>query len=134
MTHAPDLLHELQDLRRRVTALEIRARDSIVPQTSNATVRNVIAATAQVFDVPESGLLGRYRRPDLVEARQVAMALAVHLLSKSMPAVGRAFDRDHTTVLHAMRRVSERVALEPDFAARVARVRTLVTTVKGAAA
>lgn len=49
--------------------------------------------------------------------RQVAMYLTREILHRSLPSIGTAFHRDHTTVLHAIRRVEERMARDPfDYA------------------
>jgi chromosomal replication initiation ATPase DnaA len=56
---------------------------------------------AQRLKSSESG-----RRMPIIQYRQLAMTLALRLTGKSLPQVGRAFDADHTTVLHAKRRMS----------------------------
>lgn len=59
------------------------------------------------YDVALSGVMSESRSAYLVWPRQMTMAIARHLTSLSMPTLGRRFGRDHTTVLHAIRRVEK---------------------------
>lgn len=69
-------------------------------------------------------LTSRRRSQKLVRARQIAMYLACDLLPGcSLPQIGRAFGRDHTTVIHARRVVT-------DLCARDARFQTLVESLR----
>jgi chromosomal replication initiator protein len=89
----------------------------------------VISATAAEVGVSARELKARDRRPAVVWARQLAMYLARELTGASLPDIGRAFGgRNHTTVLHAVRRVERE--LERDQGARNA-VDTLVTRLGG---
>jgi chromosomal replication initiation ATPase DnaA len=56
------------------------------------------------FEVSRMDLLSPRRAANLACARQIAMALAKHLTKRSYPEIGRRFERDHTTVLHAVRK------------------------------
>jgi len=79
----------------------------------------IIDAAAQEFDVARESLLARDRRPAVATARQVAMFLARELTEHSLPEIGRGVGgRNHTTVLHAVNRVS--AALHTDPAVRTA--------------
>lgn len=60
---------------------------------------------AHGFGVRVEELTGRSRERPLVEYRQVTMAAIRTLTPLSYPAIGREFDRDHTTVMHAVERV-----------------------------
>ncbi len=70
------------------------------------------------------------RKNDLVLARQVAMFAAKQFTSKSLPEIGRRFGgRDHTTVLHAIRRMEVRVQTDMRVAEMVDRIeRALIPT------
>jgi chromosomal replication initiator protein len=79
----------------------------------------IIDATAQEFGVPRDALLARDRRPAVATARQIAMYLARELTDHSLPEIGRGIGgRNHTTVLHAVNRVS--AAMRTDEAVRKA--------------
>jgi len=62
-------------------------------------------------------LLSESRSRSIARPRQVAMALAKELTSHSLPEIGEAFGgRDHTTVLHACRRIKELRQIEQRIA------------------
>ena len=74
------------------------------------SVRRIQEATAEEFGISPEALLARDRTPTVAFARQVAMYLARELTDQGLPALGREFGgRNHTTVLHAWKRVSELV-------------------------
>ena len=74
------------------------------------SVRRIQEATAEEFGISPEALLARDRTPAVAFARQVAMYLARELTDHGLPALGREFGgRNHTTVLHAWKRVSELV-------------------------
>jgi chromosomal replication initiator protein len=70
-------------------------------------LREILDAAAQEFGVEREALTARDRRPAVAAARQVAMYLARELTEHSLPEIGRGIGgRNHTTVLHAVNRVS----------------------------
>jgi chromosomal replication initiator protein len=74
------------------------------------SVRRIQEATAEEFGISPEALLARDRTPTVAFARQVAMYLARELTDHGLPALGREFGgRNHTTVLHAWKRVSQLV-------------------------
>ena len=73
-------------------------------------LRSITSAVAKYFDQPVEDLHGPARRKELVRARGVAMYLARRLTGKSFSLVGKHFgNRDHTTVLHAYRKITDLV-------------------------
>jgi chromosomal replication initiator protein len=77
-----------------------------------AGVEQIQAAVADRLDIPLEKILSPSRAAEVARARQVAMYLSRELTDLSLPAIAVAFNRrDHTTVLHAVRRVEQR-ALE----------------------
>lgn len=79
----------------------------------------IVAAVADAYKVPWHKIIGRQRAAYYVEPRHVAMHLCRKMTGYSLPRIGRLFERDHTTVMHACQRVAERMEAEDDFAARV---------------
>lgn len=71
--------------------------------------RDIQRAAARRQGVSLNDLRSLRRRQDIVFARQMAMYLARQLTAHSLPAIGRCFGRDHTTVIHAVRRVQRLV-------------------------
>ncbi|WP_084699801.1 chromosomal replication initiator protein DnaA [Cryptosporangium arvum] len=75
------------------------------------TAATIMAATAEYFSVSMDDLCGSSRSRVLVNARQVAMYLCRELTDLSLPRIGQAFGgRDHTTVMHADRKIRQMMA------------------------
>ena len=75
---------------------------------------------AKYYRVSCSDMRSDRRTADIVLPRQVAMYLTKELTKKSLPEIGRRFGgRDHTTVLHAVRKIAARVFRDAAFAAEV---------------
>jgi chromosomal replication initiator protein len=75
------------------------------------TADQIMAATADYFGVSLEDLRGNSRSRVLVNARQVAMYLCRELTDLSLPRIGQAFGgRDHTTVMHADRKIRQQMA------------------------
>ena len=75
------------------------------------TARQILEATASAFDLSVTDICGPSRRRPLVAARQTAMYLFRDLTDYSYPAIAREFgDRDHTTVMHAQKKVARLMA------------------------
>jgi chromosomal replication initiator protein len=84
-----------------------------------SSITEILDATAVEFGVDRRQMLDRDRRPQVAAARHVAMYLARELTDHSLPEIGRGIgDRNHTTVLHAVNRIS--LALGQDVAIRQA--------------
>ncbi len=71
------------------------------------TIDNIIQKVSEHYAVRVSDLNSKQRSRSLVRPRQIAMALAKELTQHSLPEIGRAFGKDHTTVLHAHKKVRE---------------------------
>lgn len=86
-------------------------------------VRAIQRAAGKYFDVRKVDLLGQTRSKYPVRARQVAMYVCKTLLGTSLPQMGRKFgDRDHTTCLHAIRKVERILPLDAEIACAVATI------------
>jgi chromosomal replication initiator protein len=78
------------------------------------TVDEIQKATAEHYGMRQADLISERRNRAIARPRQAAMWLAKHLTTRSLPDIGRRFGgRDHTTVLHAVRRIE---ALKADDA------------------
>jgi chromosomal replication initiator protein len=82
---------------------------------ASRTVRDVQRATCEAFGISIEELLSASRVARLAWPRQVAMYLSRELTDATLPAIGKEFGgRNHTTVLHAHRRTTERISADPD--------------------
>jgi chromosomal replication initiator protein len=81
-------------------------RDLIALQDKLVTIENIQKTVAEYCKVRVSDLLSKRRNRSVARPRQIAMSLAKELTNHSLPEIGDQFGgRDHTTVLHACRRV-----------------------------
>ncbi|HEX6997015.1 MAG TPA: chromosomal replication initiator protein DnaA [Gammaproteobacteria bacterium] len=81
-------------------------RDLLALQEKLVTVENIQKTVAEYFKIRVGDLLSKRRSRSIARPRQIAMALAKELTTHSLPEIGDAFGgRDHTTVLHACRRI-----------------------------
>jgi chromosomal replication initiator protein len=91
---------------------EVVLKDLLPSDTGpEITAAQIMAATAQYFGVTVDDLCGSSRSRVLVTARQIAMYLCRELTDLSLPKIGQAFGgRDHTTVMHADRKIRQLMA------------------------
>lgn len=83
----------------------IRARDA-----KRVRIEDILKAVSRHYKVPRNELLSARRSRDVVRPRQIAMYLAKALTARSLPEIGRRFGgRDHTTVLHSVRKVEQMI-------------------------
>jgi chromosomal replication initiator protein len=81
-------------------------KDLLAFQERLVTINNIQKTVAEYYKIRVSDLYSKRRSRQIARPRQVAMALAKELTNHSLPEIGDAFGgRDHTTVLHACRRV-----------------------------
>ncbi len=120
-THVKDNIRELEGALIRLSAFASIHRVPVTAQLAQEVLSDVIAAsaprqvtakqileaTAEAFDLSVEEICGPSRRRPLVAARQMAMYLFRELTDYSFPAIAREFgDRDHTTVMHAQKKVA----------------------------
>jgi chromosomal replication initiator protein len=79
-----------------------------------ASVERIEAVVGQGLHIEPKRLLSAQRSLQIVFARQVAMYLLRKLLGMSLSAIGERYDRDHTTVLHAVRAIDARRRCDPE--------------------
>jgi chromosomal replication initiator protein len=83
-------------------------RDLLALQDKLVTTENIQKVVAEYYKIRVSDLLSPRRSRTITRPRQIAMSLGKELTSHSLPEIGNAFGgRDHTTVLHACRKVAE---------------------------
>jgi chromosomal replication initiator protein len=87
--------HAMRDLIRRQESRPVRIED-------------ILKAISQLYNVPKTELLSARRAQSVVRPRQIGMYLAKKLTARSLPEIGRRFGgRDHSTVLHAVRKIEK---------------------------
>ncbi len=88
-------------------------KDLLALQEKLVTIENIQKTVAEYFKIRIADLLSKSRRRSITRPRQIAMSLAKELTTHSLPEIGDAFGgRDHTTVLHACRKITDLRGLE----------------------
>ena len=83
-------------------------RDLLALQDKLVTIDNIQKTVADYYKIKMADILSKRRSRSVARPRQVAMALAKELTNHSLPEIGNAFGgRDHTTVIHAVRKVEQ---------------------------
>ena len=92
-------------------------KDLLAVQNRQISIDNIQKTVADYFKIKVAEMYSKKRVRSLARPRQVAMALAKELTPMSLPDIGEAFGgRDHTTVLHACRRIQELTEADADLA------------------
>ncbi|MGE4356232.1 chromosomal replication initiator protein DnaA [Halothiobacillus sp.] len=89
-------------------------KDQIAAQAKLITLENIQRTVAKYYNLKLTDLTGTRRSRSIARPRQVAMSLAKELTNHSLPEIGEAFGgRDHTTVIHACKKIEELREIEP---------------------
>lgn len=104
-------------------------RDLLALQDKLVTVENIQKTVAEYYKVKVADLLSKRRSRSVARPRQMAMALAKELTNHSLPEIGDLFGgRDHTTVLHACRVITEFKVSKPDIEEDYTNLLRILTT------
>ena len=132
--HVTDSIRELEGALIKVTAyasitgqrcsydLAKRVLADLIDSTTKApvTVESILKATSEVFNFTLDQIISGSRRRPLVDARQIAMYVTRNMTDLSYPEIGRAFgNRDHTTVIHAVRKIEHHMTERKEIFDRV---------------
>lgn len=89
-------------------------KDLLAVQNRQVSVENIQKVVADYFKIKVADMFSKKRNRVLARPRQVAMSLAKELTDQSLPEIGQSFGgRDHTTVLHACRKIEELKISDP---------------------
>jgi chromosomal replication initiation ATPase DnaA len=101
------------------------ARGPQEPKTASAQIREIMQSVAQrYYGVTVADLVSQIRTAKIVRPRQIAMYLARTYSRLPLPEIGHQFGgRDHTTVLHAVRKIEVLIEAVPALAAEIAEIR-----------
>jgi chromosomal replication initiator protein len=91
-------------------------KDLLALQDKQVSLDNIKRKVAEYYKIKVADLMSKRRNRSVARPRQVAMAMAKELTHHSLPEIGDAFGgRDHTTVLHACRKIRELRDISPDI-------------------
>ena len=92
-------------------------RDLLRASERRVTIDEIQRRVAEYFNVKMGDMLSARRARSVARPRQIAMYLAKKMTSRSLPEIGRRFGgRDHTTVMHGVRRIEELMSLDSQIA------------------
>ena len=91
-------------------------RDAFRVAAVRLSLENIQTAVADYYRIKRTDLLAETRERRIVLPRQMAMYLCTELTDKSLIEIGKAFHRDHTTVMHARNRIAEKGRTDADVA------------------
>ena len=94
-------------------------KDMLRSFDKRTTIDEIQKKVAEHFNISVKEMQSSRRARTVARPRQIAMYLAKQLTSRSLPEIGRKFDRDHTTVMHAVRKVEELIMEDPTLAENV---------------
>jgi len=99
---------------------EAALQNIIFTRQKNITINNVIEATSEGFNIKPEEVRSKKRTQHIALTRQVAMYLCRMLTDLSLPKIGEEFGgRDHTTVLHAFKKIEEMITNDSEFKHRI---------------
>ena len=91
-------------------------KDLLAIQARQVSVENIQKTTAEYYNIKMSDILSKRRSRSVARPRQMAMFLAKELTNYSLPEIGESFGgRDHTTVIHACKKINELRATNLDI-------------------
>lgn len=103
--------------------------DVLRAHEKRVSIEEIQRKVAEHYNLRLTDMVSARRARNVARPRQVAMYLAKQLTQRSLPEIGRRFgNRDHTTVMHAVSRVSELIAADAGFAEDVALLRKMLET------
>ncbi len=110
-----------------VTTAREALKDLLAVLTRQVSIENIQKTVADYFKIKVSDMYSKKRFRSVARPRQVAMALAKELTQQSLPEIGEAFGgRDHTTVLHACRKIQELRDTEQEFSRDYAQLQQIL--------
>lgn len=94
---------------------------------NQVTMDEIIEIVAESFDTPSEYIVGKSRKREIVVARHAAMFLAKEFTHRSLKSIGLHFaGRDHSTVIHAVKAVQDRIETEASFRQKLEHARGIV--------
>lgn len=86
----------------------------------------IIKSVAEFYGVSVNDLIGRVRKKEIVEPRQIAMYLLRDILDMSYPYIGEKLGKDHTTAIHAIRKINHEINKNSSLFQKIITIRELI--------
>lgn len=92
------------------------------------SVRQIINVVSEYYRIPQREIMSNRRTAPVVRARQIGMYLAKTHTLRSLPEIGRVLGgKDHTTILHGVRKITQRMADDAELAKEIAELTELLS-------
>lgn len=104
-------------------------RDLLHVYEKDLSIEDIQKSVAEYYNIKLIDLKSTRRDRRIARPRQIAMYLSKQLTTKSLPEIGLAFDRDHTTIIHAIRTIDDLMVSDADVASDV---KHFIKNLKGA--
>lgn len=111
-----------------LTLTEKVLKDFAVHTRQNVTIENIIKCICSFYDIQKDDLLGKKRPKNIAMPRQVAMYLCRKMTDASLPKIGYAFGRDHTTVIHAYEKIEKMKKEDNSFESQLQQLEEKIRT------
>ena len=99
----------------------------VLNQTKVITVDKIQNTVSNFYNIQLSEMLSQRRSRPLARPRQIAMYLAKKMTTRSLPEIGRRFaNRDHTTVIHAVKTITRLREKDEEMAKNIAQIKSLL--------
>jgi chromosomal replication initiation ATPase DnaA len=85
-------------------------------RSDNPSITKVVLSASTVFNIRQEDITGQRRFVEFVNPRFAAINVAYRCCGKSLNQIGSIFQRDHTSILNAVRRAQEMSACDPTYA------------------
>ena len=103
---------------RKISVAEAKSilRDSLNKIETNITIEDIQKTVVSYYNISMHDFMSSRRSRSVARPRQIAMYLSKKMTTKSLPDIGRRFSgRDHTTVIHAIKKVEELMIQDKNF-------------------
>ena len=107
-----------------LAAETVRYYSTAEAETVKIDAETIIEVVAEHFEIAVADLLGKKRNKEIVMPRQVAMYVAREMGGMSYPDIGRAFDRDYTTVIHSYEKVKAELKKDTGLRGAISEIRS----------
>ena len=107
-----------------LAAETVRYYSTAEAETVKIEADTIIEVVAEHYEIAVADLLGKKRNKEIVMPRQVAMYVAREMAGMSYPDIGRAFDRDYTTVIHSYEKVKAELKKDTTLRGVISEIRS----------
>jgi len=117
---------EAKKIELSVKEVEEIIKKSVKDFSQRVSEDQILKAVADFYNVSPEELIGRVRKKEVVEPRQVAMFLIRDILEMSYPHIGEKLGRDHTTAIHAVEKISQEINKNSSLSQKINLIKELV--------